>query len=294
MEVKATLEGPNAGDLLKRAPEKLLRLLEDRETVVISTLAQSESALVIERIRDQYKERVFRNVAYSIDLLNDASYFVNLLDNARGVRSVDIDKVEKHHELLSDYLLPHLTSDLKKREALLAGLFKHLNIHTRKVSVLISNITLKSMLQDLQEFYKNTLETQETKDGRAGKAYYLNEAFAAEWRKRARNLEERITKNPFDVPGYKEATFYGLEERLIRGKMEIVRESLTELNSLLAKKPGKEALNKFYEKAKLKYLYMREMLLVVPAIDSETSFLIKGIVSNDNMPKKETLKEWVV
>jgi len=292
MGVKATLEGPDATDLLKKAPEKLLRILEDRETVVISTLAQSESALVIERIRDQYKEKVFRNIAYAIELLNGASYFINLLDSARGIRKVDMETVEKEHELLLDYLIPYLNHDLKQKEALLTKLFKHLNPDARKVNVLISNITLKSMLADMQEFYKNMLESQKTKDGRAGNAYYLKGAFTVEWKRRAKSLEERIARDPFEVSGYKEVAFYGLEEITIRAKMELVDQLTEELKAILAKKAGKEALNRFYEKVKLRYLYMREMLLIPPAMDSETASLIKKIVNSDNMSKKEVLKEW--
>ena len=292
MGAKETPNGLDAVDLMKKAPEKLLRMLNDRETVVIGTLANSESALVIERIRDAYKERVFRNIAYAIELLNGASYFINLLDSARGARKVDMEKAESEHELLSDYLIPYLNLDLRQKEVLLTKLFKHLNPDARKVNVLISNITLRSMLTDMQESYKNLLETQKTKDGRAGDAYYLKDEFTAEWKRRARSLEERIAKDPFEVSGYKEVAFYGLEERTIRAKMEIVDQLTVELEDLITKKAGKEALNRFYEKKKLWYHYMREMLLVVPAMDSETQSLIKRIVTSDNMPKRETLREW--
>jgi len=292
MGAKETPNGPDAVELMKKSPEKLLRMLGDRETVVISILAQSENALVIERIRDQYKERVLRNVAYAIELLNGVSYFINLLDSARGARKVDMEKVEKEHDLLSDYLIPYLNLDLRQKEALLTKLFKHLNPDARKVNVLISNITLRSMLIDMQESYKNLLETQKTKDGRAGDAYYLKEEFIAEWRRRARSLEEKVAKDSFDISGYKEVAFYGLEERTIRAKMEIVDQLTAELKVMIAKKAGKEALNRFYEKVKLGYLHMRELLLMVPAIDFETSSLIKRIVTSDNMPKKEVLKEW--
>ncbi|HVA82817.1 MAG TPA: hypothetical protein VNF06_01495 [Candidatus Aquilonibacter sp.] len=292
MGAKETPNGPDAVDLMKKAPEKLLRMLNDRETVVIGTLASSESALVIERIRDQYKERVFRNVAYAIELLNGASYFINLLDSARGARTVDMEKVEKEHDLLSDYLIPYLNLDLRQKEALLTKLFKHLNPDARKVNVLISNITLRSMLTEMQESYKNLLETQKTKDGRAGDAYYLKDEFTTEWKRRARSLEERIAKDPFEISGYKEVAFYGLEERTIRAKAEIVDQLTAELKDLIARKAGKEALNRFHEKVKLRYLYMREMLIVVPAMNSETQSLIKRIVTSDNMPKTETLREW--
>lgn len=290
-----TPNGPDAVELMKKAPEKLLRMLGDRETVVVSILAQSESALVIERIRDQYKERVFRNVAYAIELLNGVSYFINLLDNARGTRKVDMEKVEKEHELLSDYLIPYLNLDLRQKEALLTKLFKHLNPEARKVNVLISNITLRSMLIDMQESYKNLLETQKTKDGRAGDAYYLKHEFTAEWKKERRVLEGiGIARDLFNISGYKEVAFYSLEEGTIRAKMEGVDQLAAQLKALIAKKADKEALNRFYEKKKLWYLYMREMLLVVPAMDGETASLIKKIVNSNNMPKREVLKEWII
>lgn len=194
--------------IMSERPEKLIRSLSNREALLISILAGSGEAMIVDQIRWRYLERIYRNVMLNYEYIGVAQ-ILGLLLTAKEDEKIAIPK---HKPLPENF-------GIRVSIIALSGLYELAFPGTKKVPLIIGGATIKRALEDLRSFYSNAIEIRPMKDARTGGAYYTNDEFQKLWEKYLAQIKETVAKNPFGRITNIEAVFTGMESQIMLARI---------------------------------------------------------------------------
>ncbi|MCW6159702.1 MAG: hypothetical protein LVQ95_01270 [Candidatus Micrarchaeales archaeon] len=210
--------------LFKKNPKDLLSALLPRERVLIGIMASKAAPMPIEQIKAIYIRLAFDNVTGSLKLLRYANLALeayNLIENTPAQKAKILRLKQELEEIRSSF------STLGgPREEAITAISKVFFPKRVKVPLLISQVTIKNMLEEMMNTYSSLIETRQSGERLH---YYLNVNFAELWHDR--NMEALKKTAPWlrSTMSKEEIEFFVQANNLLKIRIEFIETHTTGL-----------------------------------------------------------------